>query len=211
MVSGVLLSVICILLPISAYFVINQSWEFNIPWIEITYKPWRLFFIVCALPELIAFVILLTCIPESPMFLLDSGKPDEAYHVLQKMSRWNNGKYSQLEPFQVVNETPSKRNDGHVTIIHSVWNQTVPLFKAPLLRSTVLICLVQFSLLYTAQGVNVFFVDILNKIAINSEILTDKRMSMCDIINMKSTQLNKTLDSAKSHVSLPDTLTSINL
>lgn len=200
MVSGVLLSVICILLPISAYFVINQSWAFNIPWIGTTYKPWRLFFIVCALPELFAFVILLY-IPESPKFLLDSGKPDEAYLVLQKMNRWNNGKHSQLEPFQIVNETQAKRDDGDNSIVNSVWNQTVPLFKPPLLRSTVLICLVQFSFLYTAQGVNVFFVDILNKIAINSDNLTDKRRSMCNIINMKSTQLNKTLDTTKAHVS----------
>lgn len=200
MVSGVLLSVICILLPISAYVVINQSWEFHIPWIDITYKPWRLFFIVCALPELFAFVILLF-IPESPKFLLDNGKPEEAYNVLQKMNRWNNGKHSKLEPFEIVNEN-QKRDDADVTFISSVWNQTIPLFKPPLLRSTVLICLVQFSLLYTAQGVNVFFVDILNKIAINSDNLVERRMSMCDIINMKSTQLNKTLDTAKSHVSL---------
>lgn len=199
MVSGVLLSVICILLPISAYGVINQSWEFYIPWIDVTYKPWRLFFIVCALPELIAFVILLF-IPESPKFLLDNGKLDEAYNVLQKMNRWNNGKRSQLEPFQIVNEN-QKRNDDDVTLINSVWNQTIPLFKPPLLRSTVLICLVQFSFLYTAQGVNVFFVDILNKIAINSDNLVDNRMSMCDIINMKSTQLNTTLDAAKPRVS----------
>lgn len=200
MVSGVLLSVICILLPISAYVVINQSWEFHIPWIDITYKPWRLFFIVCALPELFAFVILLF-IPESPKFLLDNGKPEEAYNVLQKMNRWNNGKHSKLEPFEIVNEN-QKRDDADVTFISSVWNQTIPLFKPPLLRSTVLICLVQFSLLYTAQGVKVFFVDILNKIAINSDNLVERRMSMCDIINMKSTQLNKTLDTAKSHVSL---------
>lgn len=198
MVSGVLLSVICILLPISAYGVINQSWEFYIPWIGVTYKPWRLFFIVCALPELIAFVILLF-IPESPKFLLDNGKSDEAYNVLQKMNRWNNGKHSQLEPFQIVNEN-QKRNDG-VTLINSVWNQTIPLFKPPLLRSTILICAVQFSFLYTAQGVNVFFVDILNKIAVNSENLVDNRMSMCDIINMKPTQLITTLDAAKPRVS----------
>lgn len=202
MMSGVLLSVICILLPVSAYVVINQDWEFYIPWISINYKPWRLFFIVCALPEIIAFVILLF-IPESPKFLLDSGKADEAHKVLQKMNRWNNGKHSRFEPFEIYKENHNRNdNDDDVTFFKSIWNQTFPLFKPPFLRSTALICLVQFSLLYTAQGVNVFFADILNKIAINSDNLIGKSMMMCDIINMKSTQLNKTLDTAKSHVSL---------
>lgn len=200
MVSGVLLSVICILLPVSAYVVINQDWAFYIPWISINYKPWRLFFIVCASPEIIAFVILLF-IPESPKFLLDNGKPEEAYKALQKMNRWNNGKHSRLDSFTIYSEN-QKPYDNDVSFFKSIWNQTFPIFKPPFLRSTILICLVQFSLLYTAQGVNVFFADILNKIAINSDNLVDKSMMMCEIINMKSTELNKTLDAAKSHVSL---------
>lgn len=207
MASCILLGIFAFMLPFAAWVVINRDWEFNVPWIDVNYRPWRLFFIVCALPEMIAFVILIY-LPESPKFLLDNGKPEEAYKVLQQMNRWNNGKHSRLEPMEIYKEVtpidiePTNSNDNNrCTYLKSVWNQTIPLFKPPLFRSTILVCLVQFSIYYTFQGVNIFFGDILNKIGMYSVHHAEQNAMMCDIINIESKEFHRTMNATDTHVS----------
>lgn len=48
--SSIIFGISCLFLPLLAWLVINQDWQFDIPFIGITYKPWRLFFIICSLP-----------------------------------------------------------------------------------------------------------------------------------------------------------------
>lgn len=189
MASCILLGVFANVLPFGAWAVINRDWEFYVPWLDVNYKPWRLFFIVCALPEMLAFIILMY-LPESPKFLSDNDKPEDAYRVLQQMHRWNNGNHSELAPFEICKEdasvdvqTKNSKDSQRCTYLKSIWHQTVPLFKPPLLRSTILVCLVQFSLYYTFQGVNVFFGDIVNKIGHYTEKHANQNAMMCDVIN----------------------------
>lgn len=57
----------CLCLPVLAFFVINQDWQIYISFLDLIYKPWRLFFIVCGLPSLLCGLGLLM-VPESPKF-----------------------------------------------------------------------------------------------------------------------------------------------
>lgn len=187
---SVLSGAFSILIPMAAWFIINQRWELDVPSINFTYRPWRLLFIVCAVPEIVS-VLMLLFMPESPKFLLDKGKHESVYEILKRMNRWNNGKCSELESLEVAQEPTEnqqqishERSSQRFAYLNTVWNQTVPLFKRPLLRSTGLVCFVQFSILYIAQGMNVFTPDILNKMAINSPSLVNQRNMMCDTINM---------------------------
>lgn len=43
--SAVIFGIACFIVPLLAWIVINQDWQFNIPFIDITYKPWRLFLV----------------------------------------------------------------------------------------------------------------------------------------------------------------------
>lgn len=199
--SSVVLGVLCILMPVIAWLVINEDWQFNIPLIDIAYKPWRLFLVICTLPGLFAFLIMLY-LPESPKFLLGQGKQAEAYRVLQHMNEMNSGKNSPLEPFEIHEEAESIENrqrildskNSRFPLLTSAWNQTVPLFKRPYLFPTVLICTIQFSIFYTCQGFSVFHTEILNKIATNVEDLVNDRVGMCDIINLKQMRVGDTYD-----------------
>lgn len=159
MASSVIFGCLCISMPLLAWAVINQDWQFDVPLIGVTYKPWRLFLVVCSLPGLISYIIL-TFLPESPKFVLSQGKKAETYEILRTMNRINNGRDSPFEMFEIYEEAETIGNRQRILnndsnrfpFFASVWNQTVSVFKSPYLFSTVLICIIQFSISYTAQG-----------------------------------------------------------
>lgn len=190
--SALIYGVTCLLLPLLAWFVINQNWEFYVPFVDITYKPWRMFIVVCGIPGFFASV-LLVFLPESPKFVLGQGKKAEVYEILKKMNRWNNGKDSELELFEIYEEAESIENrrrvvdskDSRFPLLKCVWVQTAPLFKPPHLGPTLLLCTIQFGIYATSNGFYMFFAEILNKMASNLDSFTEQRMGMCDIINMK--------------------------
>lgn len=193
MASSVVFGIICILMPFLAWCIINEDWQFDVPFI-VTYKPWRLFLAMCSLPELLSFTII-TFLPESPKFMLSQGKPDKAYEILQKMNRVNNGKNAFLDEFDIYEDGESDECQGNtdtdtkqkqLSLTESVIVQTVPLFQSPYLFRTVLICAIQFTVFFTCQGLNVFFTEISNRLAVNSN--HTERMPMCDILNLNKTQ-----------------------
>lgn len=190
--SSVIFGIMCITLPLIAWVVINQDWELFIPLLGITYKPWRLFLVVCSLPGFICSIMLLLFLPESPKFVLGQGKQSEALKILEQMNRWNNGKKSELGIFEIQEEDESIDNRKRMVAIrssrfplwNSIYNQTAPIFKRPYLAPTILLCLLQFGVYATSNGFYMFFNDILNKFAI---VLNNPDMDvyrMCDAIHL---------------------------
>lgn len=199
----------CILIPMIAWAVINQDWQFQVPLLELTYKPWRFYFVVCSLPELFVGIILLF-LPESPRFVLSQGSKLKAYDILKQVNRWNNGKDSPLEPFEIIEETESIENrqrmleckKSRFPLLESIWIQTAPIFKPPYLRSTILICVIQFGSYATCNGFVMFFGHIMNQMAFNVHSFMDDRIMMCDAINMKANFTDSNLDKVDSGVSV---------
>ncbi|XP_031629336.1 synaptic vesicle 2-related protein-like isoform X4 [Contarinia nasturtii] len=195
--SALLYGISCLLLPSIAWFVTNQEWQFDIPLIGITYKPWRLFLVICGLPGFLSSVILFF-LPESPKFVLGQGDNNGAWKILEKMNRWNNGNNSQLEQFEIYEEEESIENrrriseakDSRFPLLRSICIQTVPLFKPPHLGPTILICTIQFGIYATSNGFYMFFAEILNRMASNLDNFTDHRIAMCDVINMKTANMS---------------------
>lgn len=199
MSASVLFAIACNSLPIIVWLIINQEWEYHIAFLDITYKPWRLFLAVCSLSSLFSFLIL-CFLPESPKFVLSQGKQAEAYKILQKMNRINNGKKSTLEKFEIYEESESIENrqrilelqKGRFPFLASVWNQTAPLFRPPYLLPTFLICFIQVCMYFTANGFYMLYADILNRMVTNVNDPISQRIMVCDVINMKATQVNTT-------------------
>lgn len=197
--ASVIFGVSCILIPLAAGAIINQDWQFYIPLIDITYKPWRLYFIVCSTPGFVGALIMIF-LPESPKFVLGQGKNAEAYQILRKIYRLNHGRKSEFEVFEIYEENESIENrkqmmenkNSRFPLLKSIWTQTAPLFKPPYIRSTLLLCTIQFGIYWTNSGFFMFFAEILNKIAANSDKFADQRLMMCDIINMKTVNSNAT-------------------
>lgn len=191
MQSAIIYGISCLLLPLIAVVVINQDWQFDVPYIGITYKPWRMFIIVCALPGLFASIILMF-LPESPKFVLGLGDKAGAYEILQKMHRINNGRKAILEDYEIFEEPESianrqrilKAKESRFPLYESVCIQTAPLFRAPYLCSTILICTIQFGIYATSNGFYMLVPEILNKISSTVDSFTEQKIEMCTIIRM---------------------------
>ncbi|XP_050076074.1 synaptic vesicle glycoprotein 2B-like [Anopheles maculipalpis] len=164
-----------ILLPLIAWSIINQEWEFTIPVLNIIYRPWRLFLVVCALPSLISALALLR-LPESPKYLLSHGREAETITILQSMYRWNRsrrdpplvltGLLQETEAQQTkVRREEAANNKSVVGLLKQMWHQTIPLFMGSYLKRTIIICVLQFGIYLTSSGMYMFFPDILNRIA----------------------------------------------
>lgn len=67
MMASVIFGVACLILPLMAWLIINQKWNFIVPLIDVNYRPWRLFLLCCGLPSLICGISMIFY-PESPKF-----------------------------------------------------------------------------------------------------------------------------------------------
>lgn len=162
MASATIYGVSCLFLPLIAYCVINNDWEFYVPVVNVMYKPWRLLLVICGLPGLLSGVVMFF-LPESPKFLLGQGDQNGAIEIIKKVHRWNNPNAPALELYAIHEEAESIENRRRVQaneasrfpLLTSIWLQTAPLFKAPYLGSTLLICLLQFLIYSTSNGYEV--------------------------------------------------------
>lgn len=67
MVASFVYGVACNYMPALGYLLLNETFRFNIPLFDIEYKPWRMYLLLCGLPNFICAVIL-AFLPESPKF-----------------------------------------------------------------------------------------------------------------------------------------------
>uniref|UniRef100_A0A182MDT7 Major facilitator superfamily (MFS) profile domain-containing protein n=1 Tax=Anopheles culicifacies TaxID=139723 RepID=A0A182MDT7_9DIPT len=190
----------CILLPLIAWSVINQEWEFTIPLLDIVYRPWRLFMVVCGLPSLVCGIALLY-FPESPKFLFSRGLEQETIEIVQKMYRWNTGgKGPKLELSSLLQETEAQQtkirreeaanSKSVLRLLKQMWQQTAPLFMGTYRKRTTIICVLQFGIYLTSNGMYMFFPDILNRIA-ELEDQGVVRTTVCQAVYTTQVDLSK--------------------
>ncbi|XP_036319459.1 synaptic vesicle glycoprotein 2B-like [Rhagoletis pomonella] len=191
--SGLITATASIFFPIIAFIFINQDWEFCVPLINIAFKPWRSYFLACGLPGFLCGIAMFF-LPESPKFLLASGKAEEAVEVLERMYRIN-WKNKQMEPaFQDIfllpdADTPVAKKQGIekgnilVSIMKSMWKQTAPLFMREHIRKTFLSSLILYIIFFSAHGIYMWFPYILNLTMQYTEKSSEPE-SLCNIIKI---------------------------
>lgn len=188
--AAVIFGIFCIMMPIIAWLVINQEWYFYVPLLDIVFRPWRAFLVVCSLPSFICFLALLI-LPESPKFVLGQGHQMATIQILERINRWNNGKdAAPLGVFEIIEEDEAvairKKQEGYkmgrFPILRNMWAQTAPLFKPPYLRITLLACTIQFGFFSVSHGMYIWFPEIMNRLGSNIEDAVHDRAYMCDVI-----------------------------
>ncbi|KAM7415024.1 hypothetical protein PAMA_019716 [Pampus argenteus] len=77
-----------------AWLVIPSSWaHFSVG--RLHFQSWRVFVVLCSVPSLTSAVLFKLLMPESPKFLMEAGREEEAIHVFRLMSElnmWRKGK-----------------------------------------------------------------------------------------------------------------------
>lgn len=198
--ASVIFGITCIMLPLLAWLVINQSWTLDIPYLDVVYKPWRLFLVVCGLPSLLCSLALIP-MPESPKFVLSQGKQAETIRILQRIHRYNRPSEEPLQIASIIEEVESverrelnaqcRQESGAVMhVVKSMWLQTAPLFRSPHMKRTFIACTMQFGIYVTSNGMYMWFPEILNRASDFMERNPGQQLSLCHILD--ATKVNFT-------------------
>ncbi|XP_026478597.1 synaptic vesicle glycoprotein 2C-like isoform X2 [Ctenocephalides felis] len=154
-----------VFLPAIAWGIIPLNFRYPIPGLGIDWTAWRLYVLICSLPNLLGLIMIIT-FPETPKFLLATGKTEEALDVLARMYASNKGRKPSDFPIKSLDISGVSGNlakAGNAREIASLMiQQTVPLFKKPLVKYTLLICIVQFGMFASSSGMFMWFPVIAN-------------------------------------------------
>ncbi|XP_049870514.1 synaptic vesicle glycoprotein 2B-like [Pectinophora gossypiella] len=172
-----------VVLPGISWLILPLDFATYIGFLDIYYRPWRLLVVACALPFFFSFICL-CFMPESPKFLYTAGRVDEALDVVKKIYSVN--KRMPADSFPVtaltyegpIKTTEVQKSSAFMTVLKSMRDQTVPLFRMPLLPWTILLCFVQFGCFASTNGFYVWFPTILN--SLSSHEGGDTRI--CDVL-----------------------------
>ncbi|XP_049504845.1 synaptic vesicle glycoprotein 2C [Panthera uncia] len=149
------------------------------------FHSWRVFVIVCALP-CVSSVVALTFMPESPRFLLEVGKHDEAWMILKLIHDTNMRARGQPEKVFSVNriKTP-KQIDELIEIesdtgtwyrrcfvrirteLYGIWLTFMRCFNYPVRDNTIKLTIVWFTLSFGYYGLSVWFPDVIKHLQSN--------------------------------------------
>ncbi|RVE43387.1 hypothetical protein evm_011972 [Chilo suppressalis] len=133
-------------MAIIAIPVLPLKFSYYVPLLNIYFNSWRVLNLIYSLPCALS-VIGLYYSYESPKFLLSVGKENEALKIMETVFVINNNKSSDEYPVKsmVLDELYATHNAKG--FFASIKCQTIPLFKPPLLKNTILLS-VTFIIVY---------------------------------------------------------------
>jgi hypothetical protein len=141
--SSSIYGVIGILLPFSAWIIVNLEWSFYIPLLNLLFKPWRLFVLFCGLPALIGSIGLYF-LPESPKFVYNTGDETRALQILHSIYKLNSGR-TDYQVTQIIDSELGEIKDTKISdYMLQMWRETNQLMKKPYLKTTFILCFIQF-------------------------------------------------------------------
>ncbi|XP_043919899.1 synaptic vesicle glycoprotein 2C [Protopterus annectens] len=169
----------------------HYGWSFSMG-SAYQFHSWRVFVIVCALP-CVAAVVALTFMPESPRFLLEAGKHDEAWMILKQIHDTNMRARGQPEKVFTVNriKTP-KQIDELIEIqtdtgkwymrcfvrirteLYGIWLTFLRCFNYPVKENTIKLTAVWLTLSFGYYGLSVWFPDVIKQL--QSKAYVDKAL-----------------------------------
>ncbi|CAH0723970.1 unnamed protein product, partial [Brenthis ino] len=171
-----------VVLPAISWLILPLDFSFPIDFLNISYRPWRLLVIASTIPFILSTIFLFFA-PESPKYLSASGRSEECLKVLRKIYAVNKWKSEDSYPVKTliseVQDTKKEEIKGMSSILRSMKDQTLPLFRPPLVPWTCLTCFIQFGLFATTNGFYVWFPTILNSL-VNHE---GEESRICDVLD----------------------------
>ncbi|XP_049870523.1 uncharacterized protein LOC126369960 [Pectinophora gossypiella] len=163
------------------YFIMKLNFSYSLS--IITLRPWRLLTLVMALPLGVA-ALMLYFLHESPKFLANVRRSDEAIEVLKKIYIVNGGK-EEFPVKQLYIEDENTEEVGKVSL-RSLWTQIAPLFKPPLLGRTMLLYYLTF-VVYIANNSFAIILPTIFNVFFQSYASSDAGAGFCSLFAEGST------------------------
>ncbi|XP_072113264.1 synaptic vesicle glycoprotein 2Ca isoform X4 [Mobula birostris] len=156
----------------------HYGWSFSMG-SAYQFHSWRVFVVVCALP-CVSSVVALTFMPESPRYLLEVGKHDEAWMILKQIHDTNMRARGQPEKVFTVNRIKTPKLIDELieiqtdtgtwymrwfvrikTVFSQIWLTFMRCFDYPVKRNTILLVVVWTTLSFGYYGLSVWFPDVI--------------------------------------------------
>lgn len=193
--ASVIYSISNLQTPIYGISILNQEWSFHIPVIDLVFRPWRLFLLLCGMSSVLCAIVMILYIPESPKFTFAQGDEARTLQILETIYVRNTGKSASEYEVKCIDK--DKEFLGSTAdksrFFKFMWTQTVPLFKHPHLRNTLTACFLQFTICVTSNGFLTFFPEILNKVYVWIEAdPLHTTSTVCEIIDHYQISSNST-------------------
>ncbi|KAB1281643.1 Synaptic vesicle glycoprotein 2C [Camelus dromedarius] len=176
------------------------------------FHSWRVFVIVCALPCVFS-VVALTFMPESPRFLLEVGKHDEAWMILKLIHDTNMRARGQPEKVFTVNRIKTPRQIDELieiesdtgtwyrrcfvrirTELYGIWLTFMRCFTYPVRDNTIKLTIVWFTLSFGYYGLSVWFPDVIKHLQLNVLRNSQKLVSNVTINFTMANQINSGME-----------------
>ncbi|XP_056396313.1 synaptic vesicle glycoprotein 2C [Hyla sarda] len=178
----------------------HYGWSFSMG-SAYQFHSWRVFVIVCALP-CVSAVVALTFMPESPRFLLEIGKHDEAWMILKQIHDTNMRARGQPEKVFTVHriKTPKQIDElieietdtgtwyrrGFVRVrteLYGIWLTFMRCFDYPVKENTIKLTIVWLTLSFGYYGLSVWFSDVIRHLQADEYALRVKYFNGENISN----------------------------
>ncbi|XP_073952964.1 synaptic vesicle glycoprotein 2C-like [Choristoneura fumiferana] len=156
--------------------------DFAYSFLGLVYRPWRLLTFVMALPLGLGAAVL-WYFSESPKFLANVGRTEDAVVVLRRMYEVNGGK-GEYPVKEIFLEEGTKEEVG-VFSLRSLWMQIAPLFKPPLLGRTLLLYYLTF-VVYIANNSFAIILPTIFNVFFTSYETSVAGAGFCDLFAMGS-------------------------
>lgn len=172
-----------------AWIVIPMTFEYQTE--SFRFNSWRLFTMLCGLPSLTTTIALLF-FPESPRYLLSQGDEEGALEVFRHIFKVNTGQPKQLYPFSnlVLDDdmvdNASRRKESFFSrvkrITSQVISQTKIAFGSTLLRSTLLMIVINFTIQFGYYGLWLWFPELFNRLD-NYYQTHNESVTVCEVVS----------------------------
>nr|XP_034828913.1 sugar transporter ERD6-like 6 [Maniola hyperantus] len=164
--------------------------KLEIPLLGINFTPWRLLIVVLAIPSGLGGIAI-SFFHESPKFLANSGKSDEALEVLKSMHAINNR--DTKEEFGVTSlyleVTVAKKP---TTLTRALFEQGAPLFRPPMLWRTLQLYFIVSIVYFTNNSLLVWLPYIMNLVRVALSQNAASSGDICTLISTKEESMTNT-------------------
>ncbi|XP_022908737.2 synaptic vesicle glycoprotein 2B-like [Onthophagus taurus] len=184
---GVIYNFANLFLPLLAWGILPQNWDVSKD--NFNLHSWNFFILICTLPSLIS-TIGHSFLPESPKFLMTSGKNEVALKVFQQIYSMNTGKSTEKFPIKILIDENyiegNNNNNNKRTTKEKLcegFRHIKTLFLPPHLINIVLVCLMFMGGMCGTNTLRLWLPQIFT--AINDyQAKYDKTASLCEMLEI---------------------------
>ncbi|XP_018562422.1 synaptic vesicle glycoprotein 2B-like isoform X2 [Anoplophora glabripennis] len=199
---GIIVSFGNIILPLLAWAVLPQNLNFTL-FDYFGFHSWNVFLFICSLTPLMSGVLMMF-MPESPKFLMCSGRNEEALRVFQLIYRINKGKPIDTFPIKtlvkenvtdkvsVASDKTEVKQQVKKAIIEGLY-KVKPLFCRPHILRLVHACINTFCMLMGINTLKLWLPQLFQTINDYEFTHNGASSSMCEMLETTLSKPNKTL------------------